>query len=81
VDDSGKVLLIEYNKLIADVVGPNARDNWLKMRAPRHADAINVVFMDGHSDTLNPDEIDPRVRYWHEEYWRPMNDSATTLPE
>jgi prepilin-type N-terminal cleavage/methylation domain-containing protein/prepilin-type processing-associated H-X9-DG protein len=81
VDDSGKVLLIEYSKLIADVVGPNARDNWPKHHAARHSDAINVVFMDGHSDTLNPDEIDPRVRYWHEKYWRPMNDSATMLPE
>jgi prepilin-type N-terminal cleavage/methylation domain-containing protein/prepilin-type processing-associated H-X9-DG protein len=81
VDDSGKVLLIEYSKLIADVVGPNARDNWLKHRAPRHSDAINLLFMDGHTDTLNPDDIDPRVRNWHEEFWRPMNDSATMLPE
>jgi prepilin-type N-terminal cleavage/methylation domain-containing protein/prepilin-type processing-associated H-X9-DG protein len=78
-DDSGKVLLIEYDKLIADVVGPNARDNWLKLHAPRHSGAINVLFMDGHTDTMNPEQLDPRIRHWHEEYWRPTNDSATML--
>ena len=32
-DDSGKVLLLDYNKILADVIGPNARDNWLRHSA------------------------------------------------
>lgn len=31
--------------------------------------------------SLNPLKFDPRVRPWHDEYWRPLNDSATMLPE
>ena len=34
-DDSGKVLLLDYNKILADVIGPNARDVWLRHNSPR----------------------------------------------
>jgi prepilin-type N-terminal cleavage/methylation domain-containing protein/prepilin-type processing-associated H-X9-DG protein len=78
-DDSNKVLLLDYNKLLADVIGPNARDNWLKHSAPRHSEAINVLFMDGHTESRDPTEIDPRVRRFHEQYWRPTADDKMVL--
>ena len=34
-DDSGKVLLLDYNKILADVIGPNARDVWPQVPPPR----------------------------------------------
>jgi prepilin-type N-terminal cleavage/methylation domain-containing protein/prepilin-type processing-associated H-X9-DG protein len=79
-DDSNKVLLLDYNKILADVIGPNARDNWLKHAAARHSATINVLFMDGHTETLDPAEIDPRIRPFHEKYWRPTADEKMMLP-
>ncbi len=78
-DDSGKVLLLDYNKILADVIGPNARDNWLKHSAPRHSEAINVLYMDGHAESRDPAEIDPRIRAFHEKYWRPTADDKMQL--
>ena len=57
-DDSNKVLLLDYNKILADVIGPNSRDNWLKHSAPRHSETVNVLFMDGHTETRDPAEIE-----------------------
>jgi prepilin-type N-terminal cleavage/methylation domain-containing protein/prepilin-type processing-associated H-X9-DG protein len=78
-DDSGKVLLLDYNKILADVVGPDARDNWPRHHAPRHTEAINVLFMDGHAETRDPGEIDPRIRPIHEKLWRPTDDAKMWL--
>ncbi len=78
-DDSGKVLLLDYNKILADVVGPNARDNWPKHHAPRHSESINVLFMDGHTESRDPNEIDPRIRPIHEKLWRPTDDEKMRL--
>ena len=79
-DDSGKVLLLDYNKILADVIGPNSRDVWLKHSAPRHGEAINVLFTDGHTESRDPGEIDPRIRAFHEKYWRPTADDKMYLP-
>jgi prepilin-type N-terminal cleavage/methylation domain-containing protein/prepilin-type processing-associated H-X9-DG protein len=78
-DDSNKVLLLDYNKILADVIGRNARDNWLKHPAARHGDALNVLFMDGHTESRNPTEIDPRIPAWHEKYWRPTADEKMAI--
>jgi prepilin-type processing-associated H-X9-DG protein len=79
-DDSDKVLLLDYNKLLADVIGPNARDSWPRHHAPRHTSAINVLFMDGHTESRDPGEIDPRIRRIHEDMWRPTADEKMFLP-
>jgi prepilin-type N-terminal cleavage/methylation domain-containing protein/prepilin-type processing-associated H-X9-DG protein len=78
-DDSNKILVLDYNKILADVIGPNARDNWPRHHAPRHTNAINVLFMDGHTDSIDPDEIDPRIRAYHEKLWRPSGDEKMIL--
>ena len=79
-DDSNKVLLLDYNKILADVIGPNARDNWLKHSAPRHDGTLNVLFMEGHTETRDPAEIDPRIRAYHEKFWRPFADDKLAWP-
>ena len=76
-DDSGKVLLLDYNKILADVIGPNARDVWLRRRY-RHDGTLNVLFMDGHSETHDP-PTSTRVRAYHE-YWRPFADDKLAWP-
>ena len=79
-DDSNKVLLLDYNKILADVIGPNARDNWQRHSAPRHDGTLNVLFMDGRTETHDPVNIDPRVRAYHEKYWRPFADDKLAWP-
>jgi prepilin-type processing-associated H-X9-DG protein len=73
-NDSDKVLLLEYHKTLADVVGPDARDVWEDEVAPRHMGALNVLFWDGHVETHLPSDIDPRVNEIHELRWRPDGD-------
>lgn len=71
--DSAKLLLVEYHKSVADVVGPNAGDksNWPTLCAPRHFNRMNVLYYDGHTGTVSPDDIDPRVSDLHDTYWLP----------
>lgn len=69
--DGNKVLCVEYEKTIADVAGPNARDLWNLQVAPRHFGVLNVLFVDGHVDTYVPEEIDPRIRKLHDDLWWP----------
>ena len=74
--DAGKLLLLEYEKVVADVVGVNApgRGTWTTNVAPRHYGTLNVLFADGHVDTVLPDEIDPRVSSIHNTLWNPTRD-------
>ena len=59
---SHKVLLVEYNKIVASVVGTGAYDVWTEQIAPRHGGTANVLFGDGHVEARTPRSIDPRVR-------------------
>jgi prepilin-type processing-associated H-X9-DG protein len=69
--DSQKILAVEYHKTVADVVGANATDSWIRMAAPRHRNMLNVLFYDGHVETRTLDEIDPRVTQIQNTYWKP----------
>jgi prepilin-type processing-associated H-X9-DG protein len=69
--DANKILLVEYNKIVADVVGPDAKDVWTDQIAPRHFGAMNVLFGDGHVDAMRPDAIDPRNADIQSDLWRP----------
>jgi len=76
--DGNKILLVEYGKLIARVVDPNATDlasgGWKYWVRPRHRGVLNVLFADGHVDTMKPSPIDPSVLRLQDEYWRPASD-------
>ena len=70
-DDSTKILMVEYKKIVAEVVGDDARDVWRDQIEPRHKGAMNVLFYDGHVETLVPYEISPDVTRLHKKYWLP----------
>jgi prepilin-type N-terminal cleavage/methylation domain-containing protein/prepilin-type processing-associated H-X9-DG protein len=68
---SHKVLMLDYGKAVADVVGSGARDYWPDTVAPRHLDTVNVLFADGHVEEMSPETIDPTRSKLQEHYWRP----------
>ncbi len=85
--DSHKILLAEYCKSVAAVVGASAPDltptaalmdsptwtGWGGGRA-RHSGSMNVLFEDGHVEGRRPMSIDPRVSWIHDAYWKPQAD-------
>ncbi len=77
--DAWKVLLVEYHKHVAHVVGADATDVWREQAAPRHAGTLNVLFGDGRVETRPPDAIDPTVTRIHDELWRPARDPKLGL--
>ena len=73
-NDASKVLLLDYRKHVADVVGVDAKDTWTDVLAPRHGGTMNVAFFDAHVDSLIPDDIDPTDAELHNRWWKPAND-------
>jgi len=71
VGDSHKILLLDYEKSVAYVVGNQAWDNWPKMVAPRHMGTVNVLYADGHVNSRRPSQIDPRVPAIQQDLWLP----------
>ncbi len=73
--DGSKILMVEYGKLVARVVDPNATDltggGWLNWARPRHGGVLNVLFADGHVEVMNPKTIDPSLLRQQDRYWRP----------
>jgi len=77
---TNKVLILDYHKQVADVVGPDAGDVWEDQVAPRHSGRVNVLHFGGHVKTVNPDAINPQdpADEWskHNELWKPERDPA-----
>jgi len=72
--DSHKILVIEYNKVVADVAAPDGGDIWEEQVAPRHLGTVNVLFCDSHVASFRPSQIDPRVFELNKQYWMPYRD-------
>lgn len=86
--DSNRILMIEYCKLVADVLAPTAKDQipsvamkdneywggWGGSRF-RHMDAMNVLFCDGHVDVRRTDEINPFLGKNTPDLWQPTRDA------
>lgn len=72
--DSHKILMLDYRKTVASVVGPDALDIYEEQVAPRHYGRVNVLHVDGHTSTRPPDEIDPSDPQLHDEFWKPYRD-------
>lgn len=70
--DSTKVLVVEYKKVVADVVGPNAQDVFTRYAAPRHRELMNVLFSDGRVERFIPDDINPSYPQKKKQYWEPL---------
>jgi prepilin-type N-terminal cleavage/methylation domain-containing protein/prepilin-type processing-associated H-X9-DG protein len=60
--DGGKLLLVEYERTVAHVVGADANGllGWPDDIAPRHTGILNALFVDGHVEGVRPEGIDPR---------------------
>lgn len=75
-DDAKKIFMVEYEKIIANVVGPTANTlEWANWVAPRHRGVMNVLYEDGRVEKHVPGSIDPRVTTTHNEYWNPKRDA------
>jgi prepilin-type N-terminal cleavage/methylation domain-containing protein/prepilin-type processing-associated H-X9-DG protein len=74
IGDSHRILMVEYKKMVADVVGLDARDVWIDQVAPRHTGTLNVLYVDGHVETQVPRSIDPGVPDIQAECWQPTLD-------
>jgi len=84
LQDSRKILAVEYCQLVANLAGSTAPDRlptdvmmksdkwtgWGGGRA-RHVGAINVLFGDGHVQTVDPSTINPLVDRINQECWVP----------
>lgn len=71
-----KILLIEYNKTVANVTtftGNTPRDlvDWPKLIQARHAFSCNALFADGSVRSVEPISVDPRVSENHARHWKP----------
>ena len=71
--DAHKILLVESTRQIVHVVGPDATDlvSWPTLVAPRHQEAVNVLFADGHVESRDPGTIDPRITEIYRRHWVP----------
>jgi prepilin-type N-terminal cleavage/methylation domain-containing protein/prepilin-type processing-associated H-X9-DG protein len=72
--DSNRILLLDYHKHIAAVVGRDYADNWKVEVAPRHSGACNVLFADRSVQSLQPRLMDPSVPSINDEMWLPIRD-------
>ena len=75
--DANKILLVEYDSIVARVTGPDAQDIWDELVAPRHFGLLNVLYEDGHVEIHAPEEIDPRITEFHDRFWWPSLFSGT----
>ncbi len=76
-DDGSKILLIEYNKLIADVVLPDGKDNFYEYVPEFHPGGlINVLHAGGHVNSLRVEDIDPTILELNDRWWKPRQDDA-----
>jgi len=72
-----RILLIDYPKVVANVVGDSGTDMWgveIEKVADRHLGAINVLSYDGAVHTRRPHEIDPGVLANYNNLWLPESD-------
>jgi prepilin-type N-terminal cleavage/methylation domain-containing protein/prepilin-type processing-associated H-X9-DG protein len=72
--DAKKILMLDYTRIVASVVGPDANGIWEDEMDPRHAGSFNVLFFDGHVEVKTPGEIDPTIPVLHDQWWKPYRD-------
>jgi prepilin-type N-terminal cleavage/methylation domain-containing protein/prepilin-type processing-associated H-X9-DG protein len=75
--DSNKVLVLEYDKVVANVVAKdpaNVTDIYSVLVAPRHQGVLNVLFGDGSVEARTAQAIDPTVATNRLNLWLPYID-------
>jgi hypothetical protein len=68
-EDGEKGVFLDYDALVAVVVGEGATANWQRYIAPRHFEFVNVAFHDGRVELRDPAVLDPakceqRIQFW-----------------
>jgi len=72
VNNSNKVLLLDYLAPIASIDSSVGLDQWTSNTTGRHSgEILNVLFNGGHVESRVIDELDPRVSSQYEKWWRP----------
>lgn len=74
--DGGKIVSLDYRKLVVDVVGQPTADNWAQQSAPRHRGSCNVLTFGGAVSTMAPEAIDPNSCPNQKLFWRPTLDNV-----
>lgn len=78
--DGRRILMLDYQKTVASVVGADASDDFTSQVAPRHSDRVNVLYVDGSVSTLDPASIDPADLQIHDTLWKPLKDAPLASP-
>lgn len=74
--DGPKILMLDYQKIVANVVGIDYTDYWPMEVAPRHRNTCNVLFVDGSVKPRLAAEIDPRDALLNNRLWKPHRDPS-----
>lgn len=72
--DSHRILMLDYCRIVASVVGPDALGIYQDEVAPRHSGLVNILYVDGHVGSSNPTLVSPTVPATHDELWKPHRD-------
>ena len=72
--DSDRILMLDYLKRVANVVGPDALDVFDDEVAPRHSGLVNILYYDGRVEAAEPSEIDPTDTALHDQWWKPSRE-------
>ncbi len=78
--DGHKILVLDYSKKVADVVGLSFNDFWPDTVQPRHAGTCNVLYVDGSVRAQSPSAIDPDTPALNNDLWRPQGDPRIPAP-
>ena len=79
--DANKILLLEYTKPVANVVGSNAVGaiGYYDNVAPRHDGMLNVLYVDGRVEATMPQAVDPTNPLIHDTKWCPDIDTQLRM--
>lgn len=66
-----RILLLDYGKEVAQVVGVQNMDAWDQEVRPRHRGMVNVLMGSMSVISMDPDEINPDISANAEKYWTP----------
>jgi len=79
--DARKIVMLDYRQPAANVVGPAGNDDFPALAAPRHRQALNVLFHDNSVARRTTASIDPAICEIHDRLWRPVRDFQLLKPD
>jgi len=80
-NETEKILAIEYNSVVAKVLGKNPTQQYSERVQPRHSGVLNALYRDGSVKSQTPTSIDPTVAGRQTRFWRPKSWQEPTYPQ